>query len=50
MPFLKLVGGIALLWVAMKLIVPRDEHGEGKMSKRRTACGVRCASSRSPTS
>jgi YjbE family integral membrane protein len=28
LPFLKLVGGIALLWIAIKLIVPDDSHGE----------------------
>jgi YjbE family integral membrane protein len=27
-PFLKLVGGLLLLWIAVKLIVPADEHGE----------------------
>jgi YjbE family integral membrane protein len=26
--FLKLVGGLLLLWIAIKLIVPNDEHGE----------------------
>src|SRR5215213_10477777 len=29
-PYLKLVGGILLLWVAVKLLVP-DEEGEGKV-------------------
>jgi YjbE family integral membrane protein len=28
LPFLKLVGGIALLWIAIKLIVPDEAHGE----------------------
>jgi YjbE family integral membrane protein len=27
-PFLKLVGGLLLLWIAVKLIVPNDEHGK----------------------
>jgi YjbE family integral membrane protein len=27
-PFLKLVGGLLLLWIAVKLIVPTDEHSE----------------------
>jgi YjbE family integral membrane protein len=27
-PYLKLVGGLLLLWIAVKLIVPTDEHGE----------------------
>jgi YjbE family integral membrane protein len=26
--FLKLVGGLLLLWIAVKLLVPSDEHGE----------------------
>jgi YjbE family integral membrane protein len=29
--FLKLVGGILLLWIAVKLLVPEDEHGEDKV-------------------
>src|SRR5215210_5379426 len=29
-PYLKLVGGLLLLWVAIKLLVP-DEEGEGKV-------------------
>jgi YjbE family integral membrane protein len=31
MPFLKLVGGLLLLWIAIKLIVPSEEHGEGSV-------------------
>ncbi len=27
-PFLKLVGGLLLLWIAIKLLVPSDEHSE----------------------
>ena len=30
-PFLKLVGGLLLFWIAVKLIVPTDEHGEGSV-------------------
>ena len=30
-PFLKLVGGILLLWIAIKLIVPSEAHGEGSV-------------------
>ena len=30
-PFLKLVGGLLLLWIAVKLIVPSEEHGEGRV-------------------
>jgi YjbE family integral membrane protein len=28
MPFLKLIGGLLLLWIAVKLVVPNEEHGE----------------------
>ncbi len=28
-PFLKLIGGLLLLWIGVKLIVPEDEHGDG---------------------
>ena len=30
-PFLKLVGGLLLLWIAVKLLVPHEDHGEGKV-------------------
>jgi YjbE family integral membrane protein len=30
-PYLKLVGGLLLLWVAVKLVVPEDPHGDGKI-------------------
>lgn len=30
-PYLKLIGGILLLWVAVKLIVPEEDGGEGKI-------------------
>jgi YjbE family integral membrane protein len=30
-PFLKLVGGALLLWVAVKLVVPEESGGEGKV-------------------
>src|SRR5262247_3324361 len=29
--FLKLVGGLLLLWIAVKLLVPAEEHGEGSV-------------------
>jgi YjbE family integral membrane protein len=32
-PFLKLIGGILLLWIAVKLLVPEDEHGKGHKVK-----------------
>ena len=31
-PYLKLIGGILLLWVAVKLVVPEEDHGEGKVA------------------
>jgi YjbE family integral membrane protein len=31
-PFLKLIGGILLLWVAVKLVVPEEDEGEGKVA------------------
>ena len=30
-PYLKLIGGLALLWIAIKLLVPEEDHGEGKV-------------------
>lgn len=30
-PFLKLVGGLLLFWIAVKLVLPGDEHGEGNV-------------------
>ena len=30
-PFLKLIGGILLLWIAIKLIVPSEDHSEGSV-------------------
>ena len=30
-PWLKLVGGVLLLWVAVKLVVPEEEEGDGKI-------------------
>ena len=32
LPFLKLAGGVALLWIAVKLMVPEEEHGEDKVA------------------
>lgn len=31
LPYLKFVGGIALLWIAVKLVVPEQSEGEGKV-------------------
>jgi YjbE family integral membrane protein len=30
-PFLKLVGGLLLLWIAVKLIIPSEDHSEGSV-------------------
>jgi YjbE family integral membrane protein len=30
-PYLKLVGGLLLLWIAIKLLVPEEDHDEGKV-------------------
>lgn len=30
-PYLKLVGGLLLLWIAVKLIMPNEEHSEGSV-------------------
>ena len=30
-PYLKLVGGLLLLWIAIKLIMPSEEHSEGSV-------------------
>lgn len=30
-PFLKLAGGLLLFWIAVKLILPNDDHSEGKV-------------------
>ena len=30
-PFLKLVGGLLLLWIAVKLLVPEEDHSGGKV-------------------
>jgi YjbE family integral membrane protein len=31
-PYLKLVGGLLLLWIAIKLLVPSEAHGEGSVA------------------
>lgn len=36
MPFLKLVGGLLLLYIAVKLIIPGEEHGEGSVKSSDT--------------
>ena len=32
LPYLKLIGGVLLFWVAMKLLVPEDDGGDGVSS------------------
>ena len=44
MLFLKLVGGLLLLWVAVKLLVPSEEPAR-TASRRATRCCARCGSS-----
>src|SRR4051812_49006935 len=36
MPFLKLVGGLLLLYIAVKLIIPSEEHGEDSVKSSDT--------------
>ena len=31
LPYLKLIGGVLLLWIGVKLLLPEDGHGEGKI-------------------
>lgn len=33
LPYLKLIGGILLLWIAVKLLLPEEAHGEGIKSQ-----------------
>ena len=35
-PYLKLVGGLLLLWIAVKLIMPSEEHSEGSVKSSDT--------------
>jgi YjbE family integral membrane protein len=30
-PYLKLIGGVLLLWIAIKLVAPAESHGEGSV-------------------
>ena len=48
LPYLKLVGGLALIVIAAKLLVPEQEDEDGV--SRHRICGRRCRSSSSPTS
>ena len=31
-PFLKLVGAVLLLWIGVKLLMPEDDEGHGKIA------------------
>jgi YjbE family integral membrane protein len=31
LPYLKLIGGVLLLWIAIKLVAPSDSHGDGSV-------------------
>jgi len=48
LPYLKLVGGLALFWVAIKLVTPQP-HDEEDTTEAVKICGARCASLSSPT-
>jgi len=48
-PFLKLVGGALLFWVAIKLVT-EDADGENEGVEGARTSGARCASSPLPTS
>lgn len=39
-PFLKLIGGLLLLWIGVKLIVPEDEHGEDGIAAKSNLWGA----------
>jgi YjbE family integral membrane protein len=39
-PYLKLIGGLLLLWIGVKLIVPEDEHGEDKIAAKSNLFGA----------
>jgi YjbE family integral membrane protein len=39
-PYLKLIGGLLLLWIGVKLIVPEDEHGEDKIAAKSNLIGA----------
>ena len=45
--YLKLIGGLLLLWIGVKLVQGEEEHGDGV--RRRARCGTPSAPSSSPT-
>ena len=50
LPYLKIVGGLALFWVAIKLLVAPHRRMPKGPPRRSNISGARCASSPSPTS
>src|SRR5437870_4197585 len=32
LPYIKLAGGLLLLWIGVKLLLPEEGHGEGKIA------------------
>ena len=41
LPYLKLVGSILLIWIAIKLLEPEDEEGDGIASKNNLTAAIR---------
>jgi len=39
-PYLKLIGGLLLLWIGVKLIVPEEDHGEDKIAAKSNLFGA----------
>ena len=37
LPYLKLIGGLLLLWIGIKLLLPEDAHGEGEIAAAKAA-------------
>ena len=49
LPYLKLIGGVLLLWIGVKLIAEEEEEQEGKAVQASDSCWRRSAPSSSPT-
>ena len=45
-PYLKLVGGLLLIWIGVKLLVPQDDEGHGEIQSRTSSGAVKTVSSR----
>lgn len=41
LPYLKLVGSVLLFWIALKLLMPDEEHGNGIESKNTLSAAIR---------